>query len=78
MSVSCKSTLLTRENNNIEKLKKTLYDISTHLHVGRDGYTCKTASFTTYSARSLYSLTTCKAYYTHTMQPNVYHRVQTT
>ena len=39
VSVSGLNQLL-RENN-MDKLKKTIYDVATHLHLGRDGQTCE-------------------------------------
>ena len=40
VSVSCKKTFLSR-NNNIEKLSVKLYDIACHLQLASDGVTCE-------------------------------------
>ena len=39
VSVSCMKLHL--RDNNVEKLKKTLYEIATHLQLARDGQTCE-------------------------------------
>ena len=41
VSVNCLKAALHVKDTNMEKLKKTLYDISTHVHIGRDGHTCE-------------------------------------
>ena len=41
ISVSCMSMKLHLRDNNVEKLKKLLYDIATHLQLARDGQSCE-------------------------------------